>query len=73
MNNLLNENSNEKTFLEMLKTGECNADDIDIYIEKWHDEYNGPLKLHEYLGMTEKQYEKWLKDPKALYSMIPSK
>ena len=50
----------------MLQSGKCTADDIDTYIDKWHDEYNGPKKLYEYLGMTEQQYGRWLVDPSAL-------
>lgn len=55
----------------MLQNGECNADDIDIYIDKWHDEYNGSLKLYEYLGMTKPQYDKWLVDSHTLTTMFP--
>ena len=61
----------EKTFVEMLQRGECSADDIDVYIDKWHDGYHGPLKLYEYLGMTKQQYERWLVDSKTLLTMFP--
>ena len=61
----------EKTFVEMLQRGECSADDIDVYIDKWHDEYNGPLALYEYLGMTKQQYDQWLVDSNMLLTMFP--
>ena len=61
----------EKTFVEMLQRGECSADDIDVYIDKWHDGYHGPLKLYEYLGMTKQQYDRWLVDSKTLLTMFP--
>ena len=63
----------EKTFVEMLQCGECKADDIDVYIDKWHDEYNGPLALYEYLGMTKQQYDRWLVDSNTLLTMFPQK
>ena len=37
----------ERTFVEMLQCGECTADDIDVYIDKWHDEYNVLLAFHD--------------------------
>ena len=52
--------------------GKCTANDIDTYIDKWHDEYNGTKKLYEYLGMTKQQYNKWMVDPNALESMFPN-
>lgn len=61
----------EKTFVEMFQRGECTADDIDVYIDKWHEEYNGPLALYEYLGMTKQQYDRWLVDSNTLLSMFP--
>ena len=61
----------EKTFVEMFQRGECTADDIDVYIDKWHDEYNGPLALYEYLGMTKQQYDRWLVDSNMLLTMFP--
>ena len=61
----------EKTFVEMLQNGQCTADDIDTYIDKWHDEYNGTKKLHEYLGMTKSQYDRWMVDPQSLATMFP--
>ena len=63
-------NDVEKTFVEMLQNGKCTANDIDVYIDKWHDEYNGTKKLYEYLGMTKQQYDRWMVEPDALESMF---
>lgn len=63
-------NDAEKTFVEMLKSGECATNDIDTYIGKWHNEYNGKKKLYEYLGMTKQQYDRWMVEPGALESMF---
>lgn len=65
------ENIPEKTFVEMFKNGECTENDIETYIDKWHDEYDGKLKLYEYLGMTKEQYNAWLVNPHSLSEMFP--
>ena len=45
----------ELTFVEALKRGLADYDDVDDYIDKWHD---GPYdcELYEFLGMTQKQF-----------------
>ena len=63
-------NNKEITFVEMVKNGQCSIDEIDDYIDKWHDEYNGNLKLHEYLGMTDDEYNQWLTNPSSLKTMF---
>lgn len=60
----------EKTFAEMVRTNQCSIEDIDDHIDKWHDEYEGDLALHEYLGMTDAEYEQWLTDPGSLKTMF---
>ena len=44
------------TFFEMLKQGLCNPEAIDDFIDEWHVKYKGIKKLHEFLGMTKKEY-----------------
>ena len=53
-------------FIELLKTGRTKPEDIDDYIGRWHDEYNGDETLEEYLGMTERQYNEWVDDPHSI-------
>lgn len=36
-------------------------------IDRWHANPAQDQPLHEYLGLTLEQYERWLKDPDALY------
>ena len=47
------------SFVEALKWGEADYEDIHDYIGEWHD---GPYTcaLHEFLGMTREQYFKWI-------------
>jgi len=46
-------------FYEKYLIGETSIDDIDDYIEEWHNG-DSTLELHEYLGLTEIQYNFWL-------------
>ena len=46
---------------KMCKTGKATPDQVDVFVEKWH---NGSvpkdtLTLREFLGMTEQEYEDW--------------
>ena len=66
-------NAKEPTFADLVRSGKCTINDIDIYIDKWHDEYKGPLKLHEYLGLTRAQYGKWLVNRHSLHIPVNRK
>jgi hypothetical protein len=43
--------------------------EIDDYIDGWHDSDSG-LSLHEFLGMTEKEYALYVQDDVYLASII---
>lgn len=60
-----------KPFLHLAKIGLVNIDDIDEFIEKWHKSITGMgCPLHEYLGLTMKQYSDWVENPKSLEKLI---
>ena len=48
------------TFVEALKRGVADYDDVDDYIDEWH---NGPYtcELYEFLGMTQRQFFEYVK------------
>lgn len=48
-------------FMELAVAGKIPASEIDDWVELWHDaeEENYP-RLHEYLGMTEEEYKRWV-------------
>ena len=60
----------EPTFVEALKQGLADYDDVDDYIHKWH---NGPYtcELYEFLGMTQRQYFAWGEDESYLRRTFP--
>lgn len=47
------------TFYELFSIGRVTIDDIDDYIDKWH---NGDSResVYDYLGLTWEQYAKWV-------------
>lgn len=65
--------SEEKTFVELLKEGIVNSDDIDSFVEEWHERYIGNKSLHEFLGMTWDEYKKITDNPKMIEIMFPVK
>lgn len=49
--------------------GELLPEEIDEYIDMWH-ESTTEIGLHEFLGMTEKEYALWVAKPKILPFII---
>ena len=50
----------EKSFIDACLTGDALLDDIEDYIEYWHENDSG-LELNEFLGMTPHEYAEWIK------------
>jgi hypothetical protein len=61
-----------KNFIDKCLDGEAKPEDIDDYVEEWHDG-NSDLELNEFLGMTFKEYGLWLLDDSELSSIIKSR
>ena len=59
------------TFIDLVRMGKADPDDIDNYVDAWHD--SGPdetRKLHEFLGMTWDEYARWVEDPTCLRQIL---
>lgn len=41
-------------------------EEIDDFVDKWHDETDGSEQLHEYLGMNWQEYSLWANNPDVL-------
>ena len=54
--------SNGKTFLSQLKSGDVEVNEIDDFIEYWHRNQDEISSLREYLGLSEEQFSKWVKE-----------
>ncbi len=52
-------------FIEKCLKGQVLPDDIDDFIDSWHEE-DSDQPLHRYLGMTRSEYSLWVADPDVL-------
>lgn len=64
----------KKTFIELCVAGEITVaerdDKIDDYVGTWHDSGNPSIELHEFLGLSEKEYAEWVQYPQALSRIV---
>lgn len=58
-------------YIEKCLAGEAFIDEIDDYIDTWH-ESGGTLKLNEFLGMTNEEYKYFVMDEDVLPFIIKS-
>jgi len=59
------------SFIEKCINGDASLDEIDDYIDEWHDsDSTNDLELHEFLGMTWEEYSLWAVKPKFLAWII---
>jgi len=62
------------SFIEKCINGDASLDEIDDYIDEWHDsDLSNGIELHEYLGMTWKEYSIWAIKPSFLAEIVNSR
>jgi hypothetical protein len=54
------------SFIELCLNGEVLEDEIEDFVENWHDDEETKLELHEYLGMNWEEYSVWATKPSIL-------
>lgn len=60
-----------KTFVQACVENPEVEIDIDEWIADWHEGRAGSgLPLHEFLGMSWKEYARWVRDPEALPDIL---
>ncbi len=57
-------------FIEKFTLGEVGVEDLDNFIEEWHDSPTD-LSLYDYLGLTWEQYSDIVRNPKLLLEYFP--
>ena len=63
--------SNNLTFVERCLNGSALPDEIDDYVDNWHDTDIGTkIPLHAFLGMDKHEYALWMRDPNAIYGIL---
>jgi hypothetical protein len=59
------------SFIEKCINGDASLDEIDDYIDEWHDsDSNNDLELHEFLGMSWEEYSLWAVKPSLLAEIL---
>jgi hypothetical protein len=61
----------KKSFVELCVHGKASPDEIDDFVEQWHNHPEG--SLHDYLGMKKSEYALWVKNPDALAGIIKAR
>ena len=57
----------ESNFVARCLAGDALVDDIDDYIDRWHDGEGSPDEsLAEFLGFTDEEYKLWAENPDFL-------
>ncbi len=51
--------------------GKASTDQIDEFVEQWHNHPEGSLR--DFLGMKRSEYALWVKDPHALARIIKAR
>jgi hypothetical protein len=64
--------SKDRNFVSLALSGEALTEEIDDYVDQWHNNPNG-LSLHDYLGMNREEYALWLSSPDTLPLIIASR
>mgnify|MGYP000756431978 CR=1 FL=1 len=57
-------------FIDDVIDGKTKLDEIDDYVEKWHNS-DSHCSVSEYLGMTEEEYFLWTEDNSNLKYIVP--
>ena len=62
------------TFLKLYSEGLVTADEVDDYVEAWHESGDEETReLHEYLGMTWEEHGVWVITPRALPTILAAR
>ncbi len=54
-----------KSFVEACLAGEARADEIDQFVDQWHESDFG-CSLADYLGFSDEEYAEWVENPQSL-------
>lgn len=56
-------------FIDMCRTGDAQPEDIDDFIDAWHDN-PGAVPLYIFLGMTREEYSSWVENVASLPEIL---
>ncbi|EHK82135.1 hypothetical protein [Rhodococcus pyridinivorans] len=72
----MSEARNGETFVDVVMSGRAFPEDIEDWVDHWHDADGAPwgkeIPLHVYLGMAPDEYALWVEQPDSLRFIIAS-
>lgn len=54
------------SFIDLCLSGDVLEDEVDSFVDSWHEDDETALELHEYLGMSWEEYSVWATRPSIL-------
>lgn len=54
------------SFIDLCLSGDVLEDEIDEFVDSWHEDEDTDIELHEYLGMNWDEYSLWATKPSVL-------
>ncbi|WP_157683920.1 hypothetical protein [Brevundimonas diminuta] len=60
------------TFLKLALTGKIMFDEIDDFVDRWHEQPGGK-SLHDYLGLTRDEYAAWVQNPDIIPQIVTAR
>ncbi len=73
----MSSNDTVTTFIDACLAGHAFEEDVDRWVERWHDAPEGSaiaaLELSEYLGMKAEEYALWVEQPSSLRFVIAAR
>ena len=64
--------SDSPVFIEMAVRGDVLPDEIDDFVDFWHDS-ESTAELHEFLGLTWEEYSLWVSNPEYMDLIIAAR
>lgn len=65
--------SSELSFVQAVLAGQATADQVDNWVDKWHESDAIGVELHDFLGLRESEMESWLNEKLTLEEIIASR
>jgi hypothetical protein len=62
-----------RSFIELCLTGDIVMDEIDDFVERWHEDASVTQPIHEFLGMTKEEYALWVEQPGSLRLILAAR
>jgi len=65
--------SSQQTFMSLCLRGEVVQDEIDDFVDAWHEDEKDIRPIYEFLGMTHQEYDLWVEQPGALRLILAAR